>query len=96
MNWQINLIETKNFICNTVQEQKNQEGKEIIKHLQAGYKNIVLDERGEIITTNKFAEICNKFNESNDGINFVIGGSDGLSQDVLNIANFTLSFGKMV
>ena len=60
-------------------------------------KVIVLDERGKIITTPDFYNLITNYeNSSVDEIDFIIGGSDGLSQEVRNKANFVLSFGKMV
>jgi 23S rRNA (pseudouridine1915-N3)-methyltransferase len=96
VNYDVKLIELKNMISSSVEEQKLLEGKNIIKNLNNNFKTIVLDERGEIITTNHFHILCNKFFESVGGINFVIGGSDGLSTEVINSADYVLSLGKMV
>ena len=94
--WNINLIELKNNKSNNVEERIEKEGIELLKNTTSGHKLIVLDERGEIITTNKFENICSKYFETSAGIDFVIGGSDGLSQKVRDKADFILSLGKMV
>jgi 23S rRNA (pseudouridine1915-N3)-methyltransferase len=96
VDFKINLIELKNVISSNTEEQKVLEGKNIIKNFDNNFKTIVLDERGEIITTEQFCEICNKFSENFGGINFVIGGSDGLSKEVMKMADYVLSLGKMV
>ena len=96
IKWDITLIETKNFTDDNIEQQKQQEAKEIIKHINSNYKTVVLDERGKIITTIEFSNICNNYFLSNGGINFIIGGSNGLSNNILKLADYTLSFGKMV
>ncbi|MDR3290356.1 MAG: 23S rRNA (pseudouridine(1915)-N(3))-methyltransferase RlmH [Rickettsiales bacterium] len=68
---------------------KEEEGKLLLQNCNKG-KIISLDERGKIITTNEF---CNLIT---DDVNFVIGGSDGLSQDVRDKSSYVMSFGKMV
>jgi 23S rRNA (pseudouridine1915-N3)-methyltransferase len=95
IKWNINLIETKNSQLGSIEERKNQENKELLKHLNNN-KLIVLDERGDIITTEQFRDICIKYTEISNEINFVIGGSDGLLQEIRDKADFILSFGKMV
>ncbi|MBO4956744.1 MAG: 23S rRNA (pseudouridine(1915)-N(3))-methyltransferase RlmH [Rickettsiales bacterium] len=94
--WNINLIELKNSKSDNVSERIEKESAELLKNITVGHKLIVLDERGDIITTNKFESICSKYFETSAGIDFVIGGSDGLSQRVRDRANFVLSLGKMV
>jgi 23S rRNA (pseudouridine1915-N3)-methyltransferase len=96
VNYDVKLIELKNVISSSVEEQKLLEGKNIIKNLNNNFRTIVLDERGDIITTNHFCDLCNRFFESTGGINFVIGGSDGLSIEIINSADYVLSLGKMV
>ena len=94
--WNINLIELKNNNSDNVIERMKKEGNELLKNRIKGNKLIVLDERGEIITTNKFQNICVKYFEIANGIDFIIGGSDGLSQKVRDEADYILSLGKMV
>ena len=94
--WNINLLELKNCRSDNVTERVEKEGIELLKNRVKGNKLIVLDERGEITTTNKFENVCRNFIETSGGIDFIIGGSDGLSQKVRDEADFVLSFGKMV
>ena len=96
IKWDINLIETKKFMDNNIEQQKQLEAKEIIKHINSNYKTIILDERGNIISTTDFATTCNKYFITNGGINFIIGGSNGLSTEILQMPHYKLSFGKMV
>lgn len=96
IKWNINLIEVKNSKVEDVELRKTQEHKELLKYLNPKNKLIVLDERGKIITTPDFKDICTRYFETSDGIDFVIGGSDGLLEEMRNKADFVLSFGKMV
>ncbi len=76
---------------------KEEEGKLLLQNISNNSKTIVLDERGKIITTIEFCDLITKYKDSSVGeINFIIGGSDGLSQEVRDRADFVLSFGKMV
>lgn len=96
IGYNINLIEVKNIKSNNIEEQKKLEGIELLNNTTKGNKLVVLDERGEIITTNNFEKIFTKYTDCGFGIDFVIGGSDGLSQNVLDKADYVLSLSKMV
>jgi 23S rRNA (pseudouridine1915-N3)-methyltransferase len=94
--YSVGLIEIKNSLSSSIEEQKLLEGKNIIKNLNNNFKTVVLDEHGELITTEHFCKICNEFFENCGGINFVLGGSDGLSVEVMSLADYKLSLSKMV
>lgn len=96
LKWEINLVEIKNSKAEDVEVRKNQEHKEILKYIKPKNKLVVLDERGKIISTPDFKDICVKYMESGYDIDFVVGGSDGLIEEMRNRADFVLSFGKMV
>ena len=62
-------------------------------HVKHCFTNI----RGKIITTLEFCDLITKYqNNGTEEINFIIGGAEGLSQEVRDKSNFVLSFGKMV
>lgn len=96
IGYNINLIEVKNIKSNNIEEQKKLEGIELLNNTTKGNKLVVLDERGEIITTNNFEKFFTKYTDCGFGIDFIIGGSDGLSQNVLDKADYVLSLSKMV
>lgn len=77
---------------------KNKEGIAIlskIKHLTNPYI-YVLDEKGVELTSIQFAQKLNDIPvKGYSTICFIIGGSLGLSDEVKNIANETLSFSKL-
>lgn len=72
---------------------KQREGERIISKL-SGFV-IALDSKGKELTSNGLAEYIQSVSLTNSVINFVIGGSNGLSDDVRNKADNMLSFGKV-
>lgn len=97
MNFDINLKELNLKKGYDGKKLKEEEGKLLLKHCNDNSEIISLDERGKIITTPEFCDIITNYqNNSINEINFIIGGSDGLSQEVRNKSDFILSFGKMV
>lgn len=58
---------------------------------------VALDERGKTPTSPEFATLLAKWRD--DGVRdlaFIIGGADGIANDLRKDANFSLSFGAMV
>lgn len=77
-----------------VQKVKIAEGKSLINKLK-GYV-IVLDLGGKMLSSTELAQKIDSLTSAGVGeISFVIGGSYGLSDEVLAKADFTLCFGKM-
>ena len=66
-----------------------EEGEKILSKLK-GF-TVVLDERGRELPSREFASLISK----HSSITFVIGGADGLSEEVKNRGNFLLSLSKM-
>lgn len=74
---------------------KNIEGNKIIAYMKNGY-NISLAIEGKQYSSEGFSEeLENIFLNNNSTINFIIGGSLGLSNEVLSISNKLISFSKM-
>ena len=88
-------IPNKNF--QSLQESiKDKEGSKILKKLKDDDYVIVLDVQGESIdsvTLSKHMEQCMLVGKST--ITFIIGGSLGHGQDILQRADYRLSFSKM-
>lgn len=75
---------------------KDKEGKAILSKIKDNAYVIALDLKGKEITSEEFAKFisdCGIMGNSN--IVFVIGGSLGLSKEVINRANYKLCFSKM-
>lgn len=76
---------------------KSAEGALLLKTLPAAAKVIALDERGQLYTSPQFSERLACFRDmAPSELIFVIGGADGLSEDLLKRADEKLSFGRMV
>lgn len=72
---------------------KEDEGKRIVQAVK-GYV-IALDMRGEQLSSEQLSTKITKLTDTNSTLTFVIGGSYGLSECVLERADYKLSFGKM-
>lgn len=75
---------------------KIKEGQGILKHIKDGTYVIALDLKGKMLSSEEFSTLLGDLGVSgNSNIAFIIGGSLGLSQEVLNRADYKLSFSKM-
>ncbi|MEG1964114.1 MAG: 23S rRNA (pseudouridine(1915)-N(3))-methyltransferase RlmH [Clostridia bacterium] len=76
-----------------IQKVKNTEAQSIIAKLQ-GYI-ICLEPNGKLVSSEDMATNLNELALTNSTISFVIGGSNGIGDDVLKMANSCVSFGKI-
>ena len=75
---------------------KNKEGKNIISHLKKDSYIIALDPNGKQMQSEEFADKIEKISTNyNSTITFIIGGSLGISSEVLQLCNEKISFSKM-
>ena len=75
---------------------KTKEGKNIISQIKNDSYVICLDLKGKQFSSEEFSKkIENISTNYNSTITFIIGGSHGLSTEVLNNANELISFSKM-
>ena len=75
---------------------KEKEGKGIIKHIKEDMYVIALNIKEDMITSEGLADKLNDLALSGkSNIAFIIGGSLGISDKVLQIANYKLSFSPM-
>ena len=76
---------------------KDTEAKLLRSAVPKGSLICALDERGVTLTSPKFADHLAKWRDQGQSdVTFLIGGADGLSQDLRKDADFALSFGEMV
>ncbi|WP_375607998.1 MULTISPECIES: 23S rRNA (pseudouridine(1915)-N(3))-methyltransferase RlmH [unclassified Bartonella] len=90
------LHEISESRAQTARQRMEEEGKRLIEFLPEKYQLIVLDERGESISSAAFAEKLGFYRD--EGIRDVIialGGPDGHNEQIRNRADFLLSFGFM-
>ncbi|MGI9487181.1 MAG: 23S rRNA (pseudouridine(1915)-N(3))-methyltransferase RlmH [Geminicoccaceae bacterium] len=88
--WRIELIEVP-------QRQLRVEAEKIRQSLPANAAVIMLDERGDNLSSREFAGEIERFRENGrPALAFVIGGADGLDKSLLEAADRRLSFGRAV
>jgi 23S rRNA (pseudouridine1915-N3)-methyltransferase len=98
LKWKIELkeLDLKNSQNFSVTKIKEGEGDLILKAVKPSSKLIVLDEEGKQFTSMAFSKMITDFGVNGDSdLAFVIGGSDGLSEEVLKKSHLKISFGKM-
>jgi 23S rRNA (pseudouridine1915-N3)-methyltransferase len=73
-----------------------QEAPLILKELKLNDFLVALDERGETLSSPEFAKKIEKWGQQAPGneVTFLIGGADGLTDEIRKRAKFLLSFGK--
>ena len=75
---------------------KSKEGESILKHIKDNMYVVALAIEGKMISSEELADFIKDLGIKGDSnIAFVIGGSLGLSKEVLSRANYKLSFSKM-
>lgn len=78
------------------EREKEAEGKHILRKLKAGVFVIALDIRGKEFSSEELAEKIEQFGlEGKNEVILIIGGSLGLSQEVLDRSDMRLSFSKL-
>jgi 23S rRNA (pseudouridine1915-N3)-methyltransferase len=96
MPFSITVIpELKNTKSLTEDQQKENEGKLILKSLQPQDEVVLLDERGAEYTSMEFARWLQKKTQNGRRLVFVIGGPYGFSQSVYQRANDKISLSRM-
>ena len=73
---------------------KKKEAERIISKISANSYTIVLDLKGKELDSIEFAKKMDEIKNSNSTINFIIGGSLGLDDSVINKADCRLCFSK--
>ncbi len=95
--WSIKIVEVESSTKSKNPEVlKLEEEKNILEKIPAGYFKIALDERGNLPSSEEFARSLAKISTNQTGnIAFILGGSDGLSENIRRSANMVISLGKM-
>lgn len=92
--WPVNVSEIESNLKDTHAAFLD-EAKQIRARIDDRAFVIVLDERGNGLRSLDFAKTLQNFQDSGEKhIQFIIGGADGLSDDIKDRANMLLSFGQ--
>ena len=84
-------------ILSDVEKEKiiEKESNNILSHIKENSYVIALDLHGKQYTSEEFSEKMRQYTFSNSHITFLIGGTLGMSKELLNHANELLCFSKM-
>ncbi len=94
MDWtvQVHEIESRHKDQNKIHKD---ECAQIIERINPQSFIIAMDERGKTLPSRKLAgKFQDLQNESRSNVQFIIGGADGLNDDIRKRADFLLSFGQ--
>lgn len=96
INFSLKIIpDAKNHKLNK-EKQKELEGKQILNEIKEYDYLVLLDERGNLLSSTEFANWINKRLISNKKrLIFIIGGPYGFSEEVYKRADYKLSLSKM-
>ena len=91
----LNLIEVKEVNFDDINRNINDEGKNILDKVEANDFLISLEIKGKELESTELANfIENHYTFDSRVLTFVIGGSNGLSEEVIKRSNMHLSFGR--
>lgn len=92
----LEIIEIKELNNYDVERNLIDEGKNVLKYISSNDFVITLEIEGKMLSSVELADYINKhYTYNNKVITFVIGSSDGLSQEVKDRSDYKLSFSKM-
>ena len=97
-NWQfqhLRLAQVRRSRNTTAVQCRLREGRSIIQELSTDDYPILLDERGTMLSTNKWCTQLQKIANSSKHPAFIIGGTDGVSEDVRKSAAATWSLSSL-
>ncbi len=86
----------ENYSKAEIEQVKTKEGQKILAKIPKNSYIIVLDINGVQLSSEELAKKIDSLGiEGTSDITFIIGGSNGLSEEVIRNSNFKLSFSKM-
>ncbi len=96
LRWPVTLKEVEERRPLNPEKLKQQEGALLLATLPRGAKVVALDEGGREMTSRDFAALLGRWQD--DGVQdlaFLIGGAEGLSEEVRRAADVILCLGRM-
>ncbi len=77
------------------EEIKNKECKNVLEHIKKDSYIICLDLKGKQLSSEEFSKNIENISMQSSNITFIIGGSLGINEKLLNISNQKICFSKM-
>lgn len=94
--WPVTIKEVEDKRPGDVQQRKAREAALLLKAFPKNAAIIALDEHGKSLTSREFARTITKWGDTGiANLCFVIGGADGLDENILQSAHLTLSLSAM-
>lgn len=91
----LEVIELPDITTSNIEENIRKEAIMIQKYIGPKDYVITLEIEGTQVSSEKFAQKIDAIYQTNSTITFIIGGSYGLSQNIKQMSNWSLSFSKM-
>ena len=91
----LEVIELPDVTTSNIEENIRKEAIMIQKYIGPKDYVITLEIEGTRVSSEKFAQKIDSIYQTNSTITFIIGGSYGLSQNIKQMSNWSLSFSKM-
>ena len=91
----LEIIEVKDEGLVEIEKTKRLEAEKIKKYIQEKDYIITLEIEGKELNSLEFAKEIDKIQQESSNIVFIIGGSYGLDQSIINLSKLHLSFSKM-
>ena len=91
----LDIIELKDISYDDIDKVKKEEGELILKQLKETDNVITLDINGQELSSLELTKKLCALEVANSNLTFVIGGSYGLSTEVKNRSDYSLSFSKL-
>jgi len=94
VNWKINIYEVESKLTEP-QAVKAEESRKLSEQIETSAFVIVMDEKGNGLRSLDFANTIQNLQQTGENhIQFIIGGADGLTDEIRGRANLLLSFGQ--
>lgn len=91
----LEVIELPDITTSNIEENIKKEAIMIQKYIGPKDYVITLEIEGTQVSSETFAQKIDSIYQTNSTITFIIGGSYGLSQNIKQMSNWSLSFSKM-
>ena len=91
----LEIIEVLDENFDDIEKVKEKESIKISKYIDDKDYVIALDIKGDELSSVELSQKIESIFNTNSNIDFVIGGSYGLSKNIINRANYKLSFSKL-
>lgn len=91
----LKIIEVPDFDLGTPEQNLEKEKIQIMKNIDQKDYVITLEIEGKMITSEEMSKMIEKTQMTNPNITWIIGGSNGLHEEIKQRSNYALSFSKL-